>query len=59
MESVGLKLTPVLVRCFLDPLGLSVSIAGNLWTHGYSINSPNGLPILPPPTCQLPYTFHL
>ena len=33
MEGMGLKLTPVVVRRLLGPLGMFGSMAGNSWTH--------------------------
>ena len=32
-ESVGLKLTPMVVICLLDPLGMFVPMVGTYWTH--------------------------
>ena len=33
MESMGLKLTTVVVRRLLDPLSMFEPIAGTSWTH--------------------------
>ena len=33
MEGMGLNLTPVVVRCFLGPLGMFGPTAGTSWTH--------------------------
>ena len=38
MERMGLKLTPVVVRCLLGPLGMFGPMAGTSWTHSYSPN---------------------
>ena len=36
MEGMGLKLTPISVRCLLGPLGLFRPIAYASWTHTHS-----------------------
>ena len=33
MEGMGLKFTPVVVRCLLGHLSMFVPIAGTSWTH--------------------------
>ena len=39
MGGIGLIFTPVLVRSFLGPPGLSRPITGTSWTHSYSKQS--------------------
>ena len=39
---MGLKLTPVPVRCLLGPLGLYEPIADASWAHGYSKQCTHG-----------------
>ena len=51
MEGMGLKLTPVVVRCLLGPLSMFGSIAGTLGLIARP-NSPNG-------GYGLPLTAHL
>ena len=36
MEDMDLKLTPMVVRCVLGPLGMFGSMAGTSWTHTLS-----------------------
>ena len=52
MRVMGLKLTPVLVRCHLGPLDLSGPIADASWTHSYPnerYNLPSAAHPPPPP----------
>ena len=61
---MGLIFTPVLVRCFLGPLGLSAPMIRNSWTHRY-VHAPNSpiqrynlsLAAQPPPTTQPTHPF--
>ena len=39
MEGMGLKLSPVVVRCFLGPLGMFGPMIGTSWTHSQSKQS--------------------
>ena len=58
MESMGLKLTPVLVKHLSSPLGLSRHIAGTSWTRSCSNERHNlhlaAHPPLPPTLPCLP-----
>ena len=50
MEGMGLKLTPVVVRCLLSLLSMFGPMAGTSWIHTVaSTNSPNR-GYNPPPT---------
>ena len=46
MEGMGLKLTPVVVRCVLCPLSMSGPMADTSWTHSYIVHP---IPLTCPP----------
>ena len=56
MEGMGVKFTPVIVRCILGIPSKFGLIAGNSCTHSYSLNNPNRGFNTPPAAS---YTAHL
>ena len=61
MEGMGLKLTPVVVRCLLSPLSMFGPMAGTSWIHtvaSIKLVLTEGITHLQLPTQPPHYTCH-